>query len=65
MLKEGVGTYSRQQSPSTQQMQTLNFEAPNSFVLKERDVLSLTERTDIWINTISAINTIAFRDASG
>jgi hypothetical protein len=36
-----------------------------SFDLKERDVLGLNERTDIWINTISATNTIAFRDASG
>jgi hypothetical protein len=25
---------------------------PDGFVLKERDVLGLTERTDIWINTI-------------
>jgi hypothetical protein len=56
MLKQGFGTYARHQSPSIQQMQTLYFEIwPNSVVLKKRDVLHLTERTDTCITTTSAL----------
>jgi len=34
MLEQGFGTYSRQQSPSTQQMETLNFEMAKQFCLE-------------------------------
>jgi hypothetical protein len=46
MFKQRFGTYSKQQSPSIQQMQTLYFEMAKQCCLEKRDVLHLTERTD-------------------
>jgi hypothetical protein len=56
MFKQGFGTYSKQQSPSIQRMQTLYFKMAKQCCLEKRDVLHLTERTDTCLEfNISAI----------